>query len=378
MYQNQVYNDYILQGITRGVLSFDLVGRPTSINRAARELLILEGNFLTKHYEQFLPDVLASLLRETLVLLRPMEDKDIEYETKSGKTLSLQVTTAVLRDNAGKPMGAVMLLKDKTEIKQLQARVRRADTLAALGRLTASLAHEIRNPLSGISINLQLLQESVDVLEAPEREELREYAEIIDFEIKRLDGLVQNFITFAKTPQLRRKKVDINEVIEHVLELCRGEAEEQGVAIIRELEDNLPQTKVDPDRLHQAFLNIVINALQAMKSLVNRPRSVGFAFTSDSPFASPLRSEPEGGNLIVRTYSVKKEGILRVEIEDTGCGIKKEEMDKLFEFFYSTKPDGTGMGLPISHHIISDHGGDIDVLSQPQEGTIFIISLPIR
>ncbi|MBC8234175.1 hypothetical protein H8E77_31900 [bacterium] len=89
------------------------------------------------------------------------------------------------------------------------------------------------------------------------------------------------------------------------------------------------------------------------------------------------KAMPEGGSLMVRTYLVEKEGKLKVEIEDTGCGIGKEEMDKLFEFFYSTKPDGAGMGLPICQHIISNHGGDIDVLSQPQEGTIFIISLPI-
>lgn len=350
LYQTQVYNDYILHSITRGVLSFDLAGRLTSINRSARELLQLKENFLTKNYEQFLPDVLAPLISETLVSLRPMEDKEIEYEANSGKTLSLQVTTAVLKDDAEKPMGAVMLLMDRTEIKQLQASVRRADTLAALGRLAASLAHEIRNPLSGISINLQLLQESVDILNAPEKGELREYAEIIDFEIKRLEGLVQNFIQFARPPQLNLKKVNINAVLKHVLELFSGEAQEQGVAIIRELEDNLPQIKADSEKLHQAFLNLVINALQVM---------------------------PEGGNLIVRTYLVEKEGKLKVEIEDTGCGIDKEEMDKLFEFFYSTKPDGAGMGLPIAHQIISDHGGDIDVLSQPQEGTIFIISLPI-
>ncbi len=349
----KLYNDYILHSITRGVITVGLDGRVKLINRAAFEILELdESAAVGTDYAKLLEDkpVLKSLISEVLEKERTVEDKEIECVTPSGRRLTLQLNTAVLRDSEGQAVGAILLIKDLSEMKLLQSRIRRADTLAALGRITASLAHEIKNPLSGISINLELLEETLYDEKLENEEEIREYLKVIAGEIKRLEDLVKNLSRFVKPPSMRLETLDLNDVLDRVLNLVKIEARDQGIEIIKRF-DRIPPTLGDMAQLQQAFLNLIINAIEAM---------------------------PQGGRLTVTTWWDESRNLIKASISDTGVGMHPEEQDRVFEFYYTTKEDGTGMGLPIALKIIKDHGGDIDLESRIGLGTTFTVILPVR
>jgi len=349
----KLLSDYVLESITRGVIAFDLDGRVRLINRAAIQMLeIQEEKAIGADYRKLLGDnpLILSCIREALEEGRTVEDKEIEHVTPSGRKLTLQLNTAVLSDPEEGRVGAILLMKDLSEIKLLQSRIRRADTLAALGRITASLAHEIKNPLSGISINLELLEEVLSEEELKNEAEIREHLNVIAGEIKRLEELVKNLSRFVGTPAMRMTKLKVNDVLDRVLNLVKVEARDQGISIVRRYAE-LPEIAGDVAQLQQAFLNLIINAIEAM---------------------------PDGGELTVETEWSRAEGAIKVRISDTGVGIPPEDQDKVFEFYYTTKEEGTGMGLPIALKIIKDHGGEIDLESEPGIGTTFTVTLPVR
>jgi len=349
----KLYNDYILHSITRGVITVGLDGKVRLINRAAFEILELDESAVAgTDYAKLLGDkpVLKSLISDVLEREQIVEDKEIECVTSSGRRLTLQLNTAVLRDSEGQAVGAILLIKDLSEMKLLQSRIRRADTLAALGRITASLAHEIKNPLSGISINLELLEETLHDEKLENEEEVREYIKVIAGEIKRLEDLVKNLSRFVKPPTMRLETLDLNDVLNRVLNLVKIEARDQGIEIVRRF-GRIPPTLGDMAQLQQAFLNLIINAIEAM---------------------------PQGGKLTVTTRWDEPHNLIKASISDTGVGMHPEEQDRVFEFYYTTKENGTGMGLPIALKIIKDHGGDIDLESQVGVGTTFTVILPVR
>ena len=349
----KLYNDYILHSITRGVITVGLDGKVRLINRAAFEILELDESAAAgTDYAKLLGDkpVLKSLISDVLEREQIVEDKEIECVTSSGRRLTLQLNTAVLRDSEGQAVGAILLIKDLSEMKLLQSRIRRADTLAALGRITASLAHEIKNPLSGISINLELLEETLHDEKLENGEEVREYIKVIAGEIKRLEDLVKNLSRFVKPPTMRLETLDLNDVLNRVLNLVKIEARDQGIEIVRRF-GRIPPTLGDMAQLQQAFLNLIINAIEAM---------------------------PQGGKLTVTTRWDEPHNLIKASISDTGVGMHPEEQDRVFEFYYTTKENGTGMGLPIALKIIKDHGGDIDLESQVGVGTTFTVILPVR
>ncbi len=236
-------------------------------------------------------------------------------------------------------------LKEQTEILfQTEEQLRRADRLSALGELSAGMAHEIRNPLGSIKGAAEILGE--DYRPGAPKEE---FVQILLKETDRLDRIVREFLSFArpKTPDLQPFRA--NEIIESVLTLTAQAARKAGVTVEKRLDPALGPQSLDADLLKQAFLNLVLNALQAMHG---------------------------GGTLTVASrYSG---GCLEVEIADTGVGIAPEHRKKLFSPFFTTRRDGTGLGLAITYRIVQNHGGTIDVASEPGKGTTFTIRIPFR
>jgi two-component system, NtrC family, sensor histidine kinase HydH len=236
-------------------------------------------------------------------------------------------------------------LKEQTDVLfQTEEQLRRADRLSALGELSASMAHEIRNPLGSIQGAVEILKDDYQ-----EDEAKYEFIRILLKETDRLNRIVQEFLGFARPKQPELQPADMNEAIESVLTLTTQEARKAGVKVEKRLDPAIGRRSLDAGLLKQAFLNLVLNAIQAM---------------------------PDGGLLTVE--SGIKDSTIEVTISDTGIGIPEENRKKLFGPFFTTKKNGTGLGLAITYRIIENHRGSIDVISGPGKGTTFTVRIPIR
>ena len=240
----------------------------------------------------------------------------------------------------------VVKLLNKT--RKLEAEAQIADRLAYVGTLASGLAHEIRNPLNAMNMNLQMLEEEVQERYVEGGEEFKELLQAIKGEIHRLERLVNNFLTYARPQKLHLAENDINAVISEVIRFLRAEIEQKNISIELNLDSYLPKIELDEQHIKQAIMNILINAKQILK---------------------------EGG-IISITTRIGSEGKIIIEIADNGPGISEEMRNKIFDIFFSTRGGGTGLGLPIAQKIIESHGGRIELWSEQGQGTRFTISLP--
>ncbi len=235
-------------------------------------------------------------------------------------------------------------LKEQTAVLlQTEEQLRRADRLSALGELSASMAHEIRNPLGSIKGVAEILKDD----SGPE-DSRYEFVRILLKETDRLNRIVQEFLGFARPKKPELQQADINEAIDSVLTLTAQEARKAGVTVKKELSASMGKQDIDAGQLKQAFLNLVLNALQAM---------------------------PGGGVLTMK--SGLRQNAIEVTVADTGTGIPEENRKKLFTPFFTTRGDGTGLGLAITSRIVKNHRGQIDVESEPGKGTTFTVRIPV-
>lgn len=230
-------------------------------------------------------------------------------------------------------------------VKFLRGEMERQSRLVYLGEIAGSLAHEIRNPLNTINMNVQLLEEQLsDKDDAVVKKIHRVRNEVI-----RLDGILTSFLRFARPPKLSLKKVDVRELITKIEEFFGPEVEGAGIHLEVHMEEDLPPVHGDPEQLRQLFLNLLLNARDAT---------------------------PEGGNIRISVWRTPRR--VHIAVEDTGCGIDKKNLDKIFEPYVTSKEKGTGVGLAIVRRIVMDHGGSIRVESTVGTGTTFTVSLPRR
>ena len=221
------------------------------------------------------------------------------------------------------------------------------DQYTEIARLAGSLAHEIKNPLSTIRLNMELLAEDLGEAETPVQRRAAKRVDVVRRECQRLQSLLDDFLNFAKVRRLHLEPTDLNHQIDDVLEFFELEAKEAGVEIVRYLDPELPRVMIDREAFRQALLNLIINAKQAM---------------------------PDGGQLIVRTAA--DGDTVSIYLIDTGIGMDDRTASRMFEAFFSTKPGGSGLGLPTTQKIIEGHGGRISVQSEVGRGTQFTIELP--
>ena len=270
-------------------------------------------------------------------------------------TASLGVLTAMLIDQVEKERRAHAELNIAHQelsayvrkLEESQEQLIRAEKLTSLGQLAASIAHEINNPLAGVLVYTQLLSKKVTG-NAFKNEEALSYLSKMETEISRCSRIIRNLLDFARQTEPMFRLVDVNQVIEQVLAMVGHQAQLQNVEIVKEFSPSLPKVMADFDQLQQIFTNLALNAIQAM---------------------------PEGGKLTVRSSAVDSE--VRVDVQDIGCGVSKENMGKLFTPFFTTKVQGkgVGLGLAVVHGIIERHKGRIKVQSEVGKGTTFSIYL---
>jgi signal transduction histidine kinase len=236
-------------------------------------------------------------------------------------------------------------------VQEREHRLIRSERLATVGRMAAQIAHEVRNPLASIGLNAELLG---DELGASDEEPRRLIASIIG-EVDRLTEITETYLRFARLPRPKLEHEDLGAIVASVLDLSRGELAQGGIAVEVDVEPGLPEIAADEAQLRQALINLVRNAREAM--------------------SAPGAGGPEGKKRLA--ISLRKErGRVVLRIRDSGAGIARADMSKIFDPFFSTKERGTGLGLALVQQIVVDHGGQIDVKSAPGEGTAFTIALP--
>jgi signal transduction histidine kinase len=228
------------------------------------------------------------------------------------------------------------------ELKEYQKQLIFSERMRSLGELAAGLAHEIKNPLSSIKSSVEVIEGTVNK-DSP----VREFLGILSKETSRLNKVVTTFLSFAKPANPELLPCKIEEIIEPVMKLIGTELKKNNVSVTKEIEKNLPEICGDAQQLQQVFLNLSLNAIQSM---------------------------PEGGKLSVKIKKIEK--YIKIDFQDTGTGISKENMEKLFIPFFSTKKEGNGLGLAISYRIIENHRGEIAVESKLNNGSCFSIKLP--
>lgn len=265
-----------------------------------------------------------------------------------GNKYYLQIFTFPLRDSNGNVVEVVEYVKDVTAEKELQQQIIQSERLAVVGKMSANVAHEIKNPLGTIVLNAELLGEELDRLGAGQTAEARELLIVIKSELDRLIEVVEEYLQFARLPKVKLESGGLNEVFSDLLFFLREEASDRNILVVEEMDPSLPPVDLDPRALRQAFLNIIKNSFDAM---------------------------PDGGKLTVST--ARKAGKVEITISDTGKGIQEENQELIFTPFFSTKHGGTGLGLSITSHIVKEHRGTISFQSYPDLGTSFTIRLPL-
>ncbi len=338
------FKETIFENVETGICTLDALGQVTSVNGPARQILgLLPLSEATPAAVLFSgwPELLAALEEEKSDPARRGIWSRYVTAARVGKERTFRL--ALLPLSFGGQGGRLLTVEDLTERVEMRHHLARMERLVSLGRLSAGIAHEIRNPLTGLSLLLDELHDRLITSSGDQALIRRALAEI-----ERLEGLVNELLEFAALPKLRLQHDAIGGVLADTLFLVKGQCRKAGIDLQREIPDDLPSFPLDRDKLKQALLNLLANAIEAM---------------------------PHGG--ILRLSAARAEDQLRISVTDSGEGIAAERLPLIFEPFYTSKGEGTGLGLSITHNIVSEHGGRIEVESQPGNGSTFTLWFPL-
>jgi len=342
----KLYASDILQSLSIGVITSDLGGTLTNVNAQARAMTGVGEEGSRGPFREVLahaPPLVEHLDR----LLRKGEEgggADVDVEI-GGKKRTLRLDGRFLLNERGEKIGAILQLQDVSQLKLIDQEMQRTEKLVGLGTLAAGIAHEIKNPLAALNINAQLLEESIAASTSGSR--AGKYLGVIQSEIRRLQGIVDKYVSFARPRSIERSPAALEDILDSILALVEPECRKRKIAIVREgFSADPPRYLLDEGQLQQAILNIVINAVQAME---------------------------KGGALTCRLG--RNGDFATVDVADTGPGIPAEVRERMFDLFYTTRQGGTGLGLYLSQRIVAEHKGYIDVKSRP-EGAVFTVAIP--
>jgi len=335
----------VLDSIDVGILVCDGNNNLVMVNKYAQRLLPLNYSEGEPLVSAIADERIAEFFKETLLNRDRVMGREIDVDY-NGRNRLFSANVLPLVQNR-RITGSLIYIEDITERRKGETRLRRAENLASLTTLAAGVAHEIKNPLGSISIHIQLLEKNLAKINYTNNK-IDKYLNVIKEEVDRLNRIVVDFLFAVRPVKIELREGDINELISQMMEFVTVEMEQSKILCFLELDEKIPKITMDERLIKQALLNLVKNAQAAM---------------------------PQGGVLTIATVLADNE--IRISICDTGIGISRENLAKIFEPYFTTKETGTGLGLTLVYKIVREHQGEITVDSSPDTGTEFKIILPV-
>ncbi len=338
----------VIDSLYEGVIVTDTTHRVMMVNKAAYRMLPFTGG----EHEYRLAWTVVNDADVSEWMERHLRDgskvEDEEFYLESSESLRILSLTILPLVREKQVAGSIIQVRNITSKKQQEAKYRRAENLASLTTLAAGVAHEIKNPLASLGIHLQLMRREVGHQKCLPEETACSYLDVLEEEIERLNSIVVDFLFAVRPMDTQMKQEDVHKVIEDMLDFVRYELEENRITVETSLKAEVHKAEIDQKYFKQALLNIIKNAIGAM---------------------------PEGGSLTIST--AVQGNMLAVDVADTGTGISDENMEKIFEPYFTTKDFGSGLGLTVVYKVIREHQGDISIHSTEGKGTTFTILLPL-
>ncbi|HOF85901.1 MAG TPA: ATP-binding protein [Treponemataceae bacterium] len=340
--------DAVLDSLGTGLLICDAYHVVVQNNKAATRILPMDyHDYQERPVWACIHDPeISAFVEETIEKKETVTAREFPLNDEhTPKILSLSVMPLV---KSKQVRGTIIMIDDITDKKKEELKNRRLESLASLTNLAANVAHEIKNPLGSISIHVQLVRKAVERLTGADTCSICKYLDVVDEEMERLNKIVVDFLFAVRPISFEFTALNINELIQDLAQFLAGEFEQAGISIDLDLVKDIPQIQGDERFLRQMLINLLKNAKAAM----------------------------EGGG-IARLATRFDDETIRITVEDTGTGIPDEVLNKIFEPYFTTKIDGTGLGLTMVYKVVKGHGGDITVQSRPSLGTRFTVQLPI-
>lgn len=340
----RAFNDILVSALPIGLIGTDSSGTIQVVNEAAASLLgIVPGEIVGRSVAEGVPKKIQGLFLGSEAVVGEDRHMELELSLNSEVSSTLHLASMVVPGETGEFAGEVLLIRDLTEVRALEKELQTKERLAALGKMAAGVAHELRNPLSSIK-GLAVLLKNKFSAESNEADT----ADVLVKEVERLNRSIGEMLDYAKPEQLSRQPTSIEQLIQKTLSLIAIDAKSYGITVRLESQNSFPEVLVDRDKLQQVFLNLFLNGIQAMES---------------------------GGELLVRIEKSNQDAVIIVE--DSGIGITSDNIGRVFDPYFTTKNDGTGLGLALTSKIIEEHRGKIEISSNPGEYTQVRITLPI-
>ncbi len=367
---DEVFYRALVGGMRCGILAVDRDGKLVMMNELARQILDLPeipGRGVPIEAALASEPQFARMLRESFVMSSLPNRAEIDIRLGASASKTIGFTLSLVPGDDGRPAGAAVFFKDLTHVEHKEEQERLRDRLAALGQMSANLAHEIRNPLAAIEVSCSLLKRRIAADSGA-----KDLLDKIVAEVKRLNRTITSSLEFVRPVALATAPARIEPLLDEALQVASSRRGRPGVRIEREFAPGIPPLLMDRGQLRQVFENIFLNAMEAMgeegvlRVLTSRTKA---------PAAASIPYSPAGSERADPWQSF--EHYVTVRIEDSGPGIAEEVRDKLFYPFFTTKKNGSGVGLSMAKKIVDSHRGSIDVESRPGAGAAFTVRIPL-
>ena len=355
--ETTLYLKNILNDSADAILGITLENKIFLWNKGAEEIYGYRAEeVIGKHIDILIPEHLRKQNESDKIIKEALKKGYLknyitERKRKDGKIIKVNITRTAIRDSEGRIFGFSAIVRDITEQERLQQKLIQSERLSIVGKMASQVAHEIRNPLASISLNLELLEEEVEDIEMPvsKKHELTSLIKTINSEVSHINNITDDYLSFVRMPVLKKTRENLNKVVEDVYNSLKNLLLTARIKFIHH-KTTLPEIPIDYNQTRRAVLNIIKNSIEAIGN--------------DGKI-----------EVFFRVYREKQR--LCLYIKDTGCGIPEDKLEKIFEPFFTTKATGSGLGMHITYQIMKEHGGEVRITSSEGRGTTVALCFPM-